>query len=91
LPVNAASNPLPESPVSLARGGVAPTLFDRRAYGPENLGTTQQKDFCNTIGQKATFPQLFGHVRFTLESGRRVFEFRVHSLVDIVAALLNID
>jgi hypothetical protein len=29
-------------------------LFDRRAYGSENLSPMPQKDFCNTIGTKRT-------------------------------------
>src|SRR6266404_1356488 len=32
-------------------------MFDRRAYGPENLCPAMQKDFCNSIRQKQTFPQ----------------------------------
>jgi hypothetical protein len=28
--------------------------FDRRAYGPENLWSSMQKDFCNSIGTKRT-------------------------------------
>ena len=41
--INAASNPLPESHVSLAHGGVVPhIIFDRRAYGSENLGPMPQ-------------------------------------------------
>jgi hypothetical protein len=37
-PINAGSDPLSESPVSLAHDGAIPTLlFDRRTYGSENL------------------------------------------------------
>jgi hypothetical protein len=28
------------------------SLFNRRAYGPENLSPMPQKDFCNTICQQ---------------------------------------
>ena len=49
-PINTASNPLRESPVSLARGDLSPTsLFNRRVYGAENLSPTSKKDFCNDI------------------------------------------
>jgi hypothetical protein len=30
------------------------SLFNRRAYGLENLRPLPQKDFCNTIGTKRT-------------------------------------
>jgi hypothetical protein len=29
-------------------------MFDRRVYGPENLCSATQKDFCNKIGTKRT-------------------------------------
>jgi hypothetical protein len=49
-PIHAASIALPESPVSLAHGGVAPTLlFDRRAYGSQNLSPMLQKSFVSPI------------------------------------------
>jgi hypothetical protein len=33
------------------------SLFNRRAYGPENLSPMPQKDFCNTINLRADVSQ----------------------------------
>jgi hypothetical protein len=53
-PINRASNPLPESPVSLAHGDVVPHIIIRSSrLGPENLSPMPKKNFCNTIGPKA--------------------------------------
>jgi hypothetical protein len=38
------------------------SLFNRRAYGPENLSPTPQKDFCNTIPPEADIVRQTGHV-----------------------------
>jgi hypothetical protein len=38
------------------------SLFNRRAYGPENLSPTPQKDFCNTIPSTADIVTVRRHV-----------------------------
>jgi hypothetical protein len=36
------------------------SIFDRRAYSPENLSSVIQKEFCNTIGGIADMAALAG-------------------------------
>jgi hypothetical protein len=36
------------------RQGAMSGVFDRRAYGPENLCWSVRKDFCNSICQEET-------------------------------------
>jgi hypothetical protein len=52
-PSNATSNPLAESPVSLAHGGVvAHTIIRSSRLRIGEFEFMPQKDFCNTIGHK---------------------------------------
>jgi hypothetical protein len=52
-PNDVASKPLPKSPVSSSLDNVVPQMIICRAYGPENLDSVTQKDFCNSIWVKA--------------------------------------
>jgi hypothetical protein len=52
MPINAASNPVLESPEIWCMTKWSPTsFFNRRAYGSENLSPVPQKDLCNSIAR----------------------------------------
>jgi hypothetical protein len=56
-PINVASNPLPESPVSLAHGSVVPhVIFNRRAY---SFRTPNSADWAATERDDGSYRMLF--------------------------------
>jgi hypothetical protein len=55
FPINASSNPLPESPVSLSHGRVVPHVIIRSSHlWLGEFESHAAKDFCNTIRQERT-------------------------------------
>jgi hypothetical protein len=46
-------------------------MFDRRVYRRENLCSATQKDFCDSIGQKADVGVFSSDVRFASVNRRR--------------------
>jgi hypothetical protein len=62
------------------RRGSPTLLFDRRAYGSENLSPMPQKYFCNKIGTKRTFIQAIIDVCYRGYSGPHGFARRGPSL-----------
>jgi hypothetical protein len=62
-------------------------LFDRRVYGPENLYSVTQKDFCNKITRKAEKGLADLGAGNRLKSVRRlvIFDLFYHQFAQVLA------